>query len=71
MNRATGLHPVVVDAEVFDLIGRTLKISAFGGGAFDISFASSDKIYTFDRQEHNALPGPATVRASVRRISWQ
>jgi thiamine biosynthesis lipoprotein len=71
INRAAGLHPVVVDQEVYDLIARTLKISQLSGGAFDITFASGDKIYQFDKQAHASLPDSATVRASVRRIGWQ
>lgn len=71
VNRHAGLKPVAVDAEVFDLIQRTLTISKLSGGAFDITFAGGDKIYTFDRKEHPALPDSATVRASVRRIGWQ
>ena len=71
INRLAGVRPVVVDPEVFDLIARTLKISALSGGAFDITFAGGDKIYTFDRQAHAGLPDSATVRRSVRRIGWQ
>ena len=71
VNRMAGVRPVVVDREVYDLIERTLKISALSGGAFDITFASGDKIYQFDRQEHAGLPDPATVRRSVERIGWQ
>ena len=71
INRLAGVRPVVVDQEVFDLIQRTLKISQLSGGAFDITFASSDKIYAFDKQAHASLPDSATVRNSVRRIGWQ
>jgi thiamine biosynthesis lipoprotein len=71
INRLAGIRPVVVDQEVLDLIARTLKISALSGGAFDITFASGDKIYKFDRQAHASLPDSATVRHSVRRIGWQ
>jgi thiamine biosynthesis lipoprotein len=71
INRAAGVRPVVVDQEVYDLIARTLKISALSGGAFDISFASGDKIYTFDKRAHASLPDSTTVRHSVRRIGWQ
>ncbi|WP_324671466.1 FAD:protein FMN transferase [Hymenobacter sp. GOD-10R] len=71
INRAAGLHPVVVDQEVYDLIGRTLKLSALSGSAFDITFAGGEKIYKFDRQEHAALPDSAVVRASVRRINYR
>jgi thiamine biosynthesis lipoprotein len=71
INRLAGIRPVVVDQEVFDLIERTLKISQLSGGAFDITFASGDKIYQFDKQAHTSLPDSATVRRSVRRIGWQ
>ena len=71
INRMAGIRPVVVDQEVYGLIARTLKISALTGGAFDITFASGDKIYNFDRQAHAALPDSATVRRSVQRIGWQ
>lgn len=71
INRAAGLRPVPVALEVYDLIQRTLKLSALSNGAFDISFAGGDKIYQFDRQAHAALPDSATVRASVRRIGYR
>jgi thiamine biosynthesis lipoprotein len=71
INRMAGIRPVVVNQEVFDLIQRTLKISQLSGGAFDITFASGDKIYQFDKQAHASLPNSATVRNSVRRIGWQ
>jgi thiamine biosynthesis lipoprotein len=61
----------VVEPEVYDLIARSLKISALSSGAFDITFASGDKIYKFDKQAHASLPDSAVVRASVRRIGWQ
>ncbi|WP_460585937.1 FAD:protein FMN transferase [Hymenobacter arcticus] len=71
INRLAGIRPVVVDQEVFNLIQRTLKISQLSGGAFDVTFASGDKIYQFDKQAHASLPDSATVRNSVRRIGWQ
>ena len=71
INRMAGIQPVVVDQEVYDLIARTLKISQLSSGAFDITFASGDKIYQFDKQEHASLPDSAAVRNSVRRIGWQ
>ncbi|MBF9238348.1 FAD:protein FMN transferase [Hymenobacter sp. BT683] len=71
INRMAGIQPVAVSAETFDLINRTLRLSQLSGGAFDISFASADKLYKFDRQAHSSLPDSAQVRASVRRIGWQ
>ena len=40
INKFAGVHPVVVDAETFSLIQRTLKLSEESHGAFDITFAS-------------------------------
>ncbi len=71
VNRLAGVRPVAVSAETFDLIARTLRLSQLSGGAFDITFASADKLYTFDRQAHVGLPDSAAVRASVRRIGWR
>ena len=48
VNRNAGIKPVKVDAEVFDLVGRSIKISEITSGAFDISYASMDKIWKFD-----------------------
>jgi len=71
INRMAGVKPVAVSPETFDLINRTLRLSKLSDGAFDITFASADKLYKFDRQPHPALPDSAAVRASVRRIGWQ
>lgn len=71
VNRLAGVRPVAVDQEVYELIERTLRISALSGGAFDITFAGGDKIYNFDRQAHESLPPPAVVKASVARIDYR
>ena len=71
VNRAAGIRPVVVDPEVYDLIQRTLRLSALSSGAFDITFAGGEKIYKFDKKEHAALPAPEVVRASVARIDYR
>lgn len=67
INRMAGVKPVKVDKELFDLIYRAKKISGLTQGAFDISFASMDKIWVFDRAE-KPLPDSnmvATARATV------
>ena len=71
INRLAGVRPVAVSPETFDLIARTLRLSQLSDGAFDITFASADKLYHFDRNPHPGLPDSALVRASVRRIGWQ
>ncbi len=43
-----GIKPVKVSSELFDLIKRSIQISKITNGAFDISYASMDKIWRFD-----------------------
>ncbi len=70
INRMAGIRPVKVDMELFRLIGRAKRVSQLTSGAFDISFASADRIWTFDGSM-NSLPDSAEVAASVRRIDHQ
>lgn len=67
VNRMAGIQPVVVDQELFDLVRRSIKISTLTKGAFDISYASMDRLWVFDGQEHTA-PDSAEIAASVRLI---
>lgn len=70
INRNAGVKPVKVDKELYDLIFRSLKISTLTGGAFDISFASMDKIWNFDRLEHS-LPDTAIVKLAKSKINYK
>ena len=69
INRQAGLAPVAVDAELYELIFRALKVSGLTGGAFDISFASMERIWQFDGQEQT-LPDPAIVAEARQLIDW-
>ncbi|GAA4438530.1 FAD:protein FMN transferase [Pontibacter saemangeumensis] len=70
INRNAGIKPVVVDQELYDLISRSNRISAMTGGAFDISFASIDKVWRFDGSM-KTLPAPEQVAASVAKINYK
>lgn len=70
INRNAGIAPVKVDKELYDLIYRSTKISALTQGAFDISFASMDRIWMFDGKEH-PLPDSSAVRNASQHINWQ
>jgi thiamine biosynthesis lipoprotein len=71
INAAAGLQPVVVSAEVFALIERSLRISRLTQGAFDISYGSLDKrFWNFDR-EMQELPDLATAKSLVRLINYR
>lgn len=70
INRQAGIRAVRVDKELFQLIERSKKISNLTQGAFDISFASMGRLYTFDREEH-PLPSSAELEQRISKINWQ
>ncbi len=70
VNQAAGVRPVVVGDELFYLIQRGLKIAELTKGLFDITFASIDKVWYFDKPM-NAFPTPAAIAQSVRNINYK
>ena len=71
VNSQAGIRPVKVDAEVFELVKRSLKISAVTDGAFDITYGSIDKrLWNFDRTM-TSLPDPTTALQMVRLIDYR
>ncbi|QIP16317.1 FAD:protein FMN transferase [Spirosoma aureum] len=71
INANAGIRPVQVDAEVFALIQRSLRLSELTQGAFDITYGSMDKrLWNFDTNL-TALPDPKTARRLVRLIDYR
>jgi thiamine biosynthesis lipoprotein len=70
VNRNAGIKPVKVDTEVFDLVARSIKISEITSGAFDISYASMDKIWKFDGSM-KAMPTEEAIKKSVAKIGYK
>lgn len=70
INRNAGVQPVKVDKELFALIKRSKKISDLTDGAFDISYASADRIWKFDGSVTD-LPSDEAIKKSVKKISYQ
>ena len=70
INRNAGIKPVQVDSELFELIQRALGISKLTDGAFDISYASMDRIWKFDGSMKK-MPSPEEIAASVSRVGFQ
>ncbi len=70
INRNAGVQPVVVDEELFRLIERAQRVSKLTGGAFDISFASLDRVWTFDGSM-TEVPSDEAIANSVRHIGYQ
>jgi thiamine biosynthesis lipoprotein len=71
INENAGLKPVKVDKEVFNIIQRSLRISALTDGAFDISYGSIDKrFWNFDK-EMTSLPDAKAAKESVKLINYK
>lgn len=71
INENAGIKPVKVDAEVIDLIDRSIKISVLTQGAFDITYGSIDKrLWNFD-VTMKELPDEETARKAVRLINFK
>lgn len=70
INQHAGIAPVKVGKELYDLIFRSNKVSELTDGTFDISFASMDKIWHFDKAEH-PLPDSITVKMAAANINWR
>lgn len=70
VNQNAGIQPVKVDQEVYDLVERAIKISKLTSGAFDISYASMDKIWKFDGSMKE-MPSEDAIKKSVEKVGYQ
>lgn len=70
VNKNAGIKPVKVDKEVYDLVERAIKVSQITSGAFDISYASMDKIWKFDGSM-KVMPTEEAIKKSVAKIGYK
>ena len=70
VNHNAGISPTKIDKEVYDLVDRATKISKLTSGAFDISYASMDRIWKFDGSMKE-MPTPEEIRKSVEKVGYQ
>lgn len=70
VNKNAGIQAIKVDSEVFDLVERAIKISQLTDGAFDISYASMDKIWKFDGSM-TTMPTEEMIKKSVAKIGYK
>ncbi len=70
INKNAGIEPVIVDEELFNLIQRAIQISKLTEGAFDISYASMDKIWKFDGSM-KTMPSKDIIKQSVAKVGSQ
>ncbi|MDA3904809.1 MAG: FAD:protein FMN transferase [Bacteroidales bacterium] len=70
INRNSGIRPVKVDKELLSLIDRAIGLSKLTDGAFDITYASMDKIWKFDGSM-TEIPSDEEVKSSVAKVGYQ
>lgn len=70
INNQAGIKPVKVDIELFQLIERALKISKLTNGAFDISYASMDKVWKFDGSM-TTMPSKEAIKKSIIKVGYK
>lgn len=70
VSRQSGIKPVKVDREVFELTQRAVAFSEMTGGAFDISFAAMEKIWKFDGSM-SQMPKPEEVKKSIAKVGYK
>lgn len=70
INKNAGIQPVKVDPELIQLIERAKKLSELTEGAFDISYASMDRIWKFDGSM-TQKPSETAIKNSVARVGYE
>ena len=70
INRNAGIKPVQVESELYELIKRAIGISKLTDGAFDISYASMDRIWKFDGSMKK-MPIEEEITASVAKVGFE
>ncbi|MEL6974535.1 MAG: FAD:protein FMN transferase [Bacteroidota bacterium] len=69
INKNAGIRPVRVSQELFELIERALALSKVTDGAFDITYASLDKVWRFDGSM-TTMPTESEIARSVAKIGY-
>jgi thiamine biosynthesis lipoprotein len=70
INKNAGVSPVKVSKELFNLIQRALQISNLTDGAFDISYASMDKLWKYDGSM-TQMPSKEAIKKSVAKVGYK
>jgi len=70
INLNAGIKPVRVGQELIDLIERCITVSKITDGAFDITYASIDKVWRYDGSM-TEIPPKEAITNSVAKIGYQ
>lgn len=69
INNSAGLHPVKVDAEVYEIIKRSIRLSNLTQGAFDISAGALKKLYNFKGKQFE-WPAEQVIAEKLRTTGY-
>lgn len=69
INTTAWKKPVKIKKETFDLIERSLNISALTKGHFDISTAALKSIYQF-KNKNFTFPNQSTIQAALKKVDY-
>jgi thiamine biosynthesis lipoprotein len=70
INNSAGKQAEKVSPELFMLIERAIRISKLTDGAFDISYASMDRIWKFDGSM-TEMPSEEEIKESVAKVGYK
>lgn len=70
INNNAGIKPVKVSKELYNLIQRSVALSTLTDGAFDITYASMDKIWRFNGSM-NTMPSENKIESSVLKVGYK
>lgn len=70
INRNSGIIAVAVNPELFELINNAIAISKLTDGAFDISYASMDRIWKFDGSM-TRMPSKEQIKTSIAKVGFE
>lgn len=70
INRFAGVRPVTVSQELFALVERAKGVSEITSGAFDVTYASMDRIWRFDGTMER-FPTEDEVMASIEKVGYE
>lgn len=69
VNNNAGIKAVKVDRELYDLVKRAIRISQLTDGAFDITYASMDKIWKYDGSMKE-IPSQDEILSSISTVGY-
>lgn len=69
VNNNAGIKAVKVDRELYDLVKRAIRISQLTDGAFDITYASMDKIWKYDGSMKE-MPSQDEISSSISTVGY-